>query len=214
VVPVAGAELALTGAAGAVSAAAVEEEAAMAAAAIASGAFGLLAAEAVAGVSASAAVTGITVAIAFGIAICVPPCCGAVAGSAEFAELLSVDALSVDLPPEDVEPDLALEGCPALDLSLAPAAAALESAACVALSVVLFEFAGGDAGLAGPASDDGRLAEVCDESLEERCGAAGSGAGGRELAVSACVLLLSTRAAKLSFACEGSGGANFGGALE
>lgn len=61
------------------------------------------------------------------------------------------------------------------------------------------------------------MAEACGESLDERCGAAGSGAGGGELVaeleVSACVLL-SIRAAKLSFACEGSGGANFGGPLE
>ena len=67
--------------------------------------------------------------------------------------------------------------------------------------------------MAGPASADGGWAEACDESLEDRCGAADSGAGGGELAVSAWVVL-STKAAKLSFACEGSGGANFGGALE
>lgn len=67
--------------------------------------------------------------------------------------------------------------------------------------------------MAGPASDDGWLVEACDASLGERCGADGSGAGGPEFVVSGGVLL-SSRAAKLSFACEGSGGANFGGALE
>jgi hypothetical protein len=67
--------------------------------------------------------------------------------------------------------------------------------------------------LEGPASDDGWLAEACDASFEERCGAAGSGAGGAEPVVSAGVLL-SSRLAKFPFACGGSGGANFGGAFE
>lgn len=142
VVPVVEEELALTGAAGAVSAAAVEEEAAMAAAAMASGAFGLLAAGAAAGASVSVALTGITVAITFGVATCVALCCGAVVGSAEFAELLPAEPLSVDLPlPGCVEPDFAPVDCAGLELPLA--AAALESAGCATLSAVLFEFAGG-----------------------------------------------------------------------
>ena len=49
---------------------------------------------------------------------------------------------------------------------------------------------------------DGWLAEACDASLEERCGAGGSGAGGAELVLSADVLL-SSRVAKLSFANDG-----------
>lgn len=145
-VPVTGEELGLTGAAGAASAAAVEEDAARAAAAIASGAFGLLAAGvvAVAGVSASATVTGIAVAIAFSVATGVPPCGGAVAGSAELVELLSADGLSVDLPPpEGVEADLAPVDCAALGLPLPPAAAALEWPGCAALAPALFEFEGG-----------------------------------------------------------------------
>ena len=138
-VPVPGVELAVTVAVDAASAAAVEEEAAMAAAAIARGAFGLLAA--VAGVSAGVTLTVIKVAIAFGVATTtVPPCCGAVVGSAEFAELLSAAVLSVDLPPEGVEVDLALVDCAALGLLLALAAPALESSGCAALSPALFEF--------------------------------------------------------------------------
>lgn len=206
--------MALTGAAGAVSAAAVEEEAAMAAAAIASGALGLLATGGVVGVLAGATVTGMTTAIAFGIATGVTTCCGVAVGSVEPAEFLSADGLSVDLPSLDcVEPDLASVDCVALEVLLEPAVALLELSDRPALLLILFEFEGGGAWLAGAASDDGWLAEACDGSLAARCGADGSGAGGRELVLSACVLL-STRAAKLSFACEGSGGANFGGALE
>ena len=100
----------------------------------------MLAAAAVAGVSAGVTLTAMKVAIAFAVATGVPPCCGAVVGSAEFAELLSADALSVDLPPEGVEVDLALVDCAALGLPLAPAAPALESFGCAALSPALFEF--------------------------------------------------------------------------
>jgi hypothetical protein len=56
------------------------------------------------------------------------------------------------------------------------------------------------------------LAEGWDALLVRR-GAGGSGVGGKELALFAGVLL-STRAAKLSFASEGAGGTNFGGAFE
>lgn len=145
-VPVSEEELALTAAVDAASAAAVEEEAAMAAAAIARGAFGLLAAAAaaVAGVSAGVTLTAMKVAIAFAVAVATgaPPCCGAVVGSAEFAEPLSADVLSVDLPPEGVEADLLLVDGAALGLPLALAASALESSGCAALSPALFEFEG------------------------------------------------------------------------
>lgn len=139
-VPVSEVELALTAAVDAASAAAVEEEVAIAAAAIARGAFGLLAAAAVAGVSAGVTLTAIKVAIAVGVATGAPPCCGAVVGSAEFAEPLSATVLSVDLPPEGVAVDLPLVDCAALGLPLAPAAPAFESPGCAALSAALFEF--------------------------------------------------------------------------
>ena len=145
-VPVPGVELAVTVAVDAASAAAVEGEAAMAAAAIARGAFGLLAAAAVAaavaGVSAGVTLTAIKVAITFGVATGAPSCCGAVVGSAEFAEPLSADVLSVDLPPEGVEVDLPLVDGAALGLPLALAESALESSGCAALSPALFEFEG------------------------------------------------------------------------
>ena len=66
----------------------------------------------------------------------------AVAGSAEFAEPLSADVLSVDLPPEGVEVDLPLVDGAALGLPLALAESALESSGCAALSPALFEFEG------------------------------------------------------------------------
>lgn len=145
-VPVPGVELAVTVAVDAASAAAVEEEAAMAAAAIARGAFGLLAAAAVAaavaGVSAGVTLTAIKVAITFAVATGAPSCCGAVVGSAEFAEPLSADVLSVDLPPEGVEVDLPLVDGAALGLPLALAESALESSGCAALSPAFFEFEG------------------------------------------------------------------------
>ena len=147
VVPATEEELALTGAAGAASAAAVEVEAAIAAAAIASGAFGLLAAGAVAGVFAGAVVTGMTTAIASGVATGVAPCCGAAVESVELAELLSADGLSVDLPPppDCVEPDLAPVDCAGLAVLSEPVVALLELSGCAALLLVLFEFEGGGA---------------------------------------------------------------------
>jgi hypothetical protein len=135
-------EVAVPGTAGAAIAAAVEDVAAIAAAAIASGALGLLVAEAVAGVLVGATLTWMTVAITFAIATGVPPCCGVAVESVEPAEPLSVDALAVDLSPLDgVVPDFASVGCAALPLEAV--VAVLELSGCAALPAVLSEFAGG-----------------------------------------------------------------------
>jgi hypothetical protein len=60
--------------------------------------------------------------------------------------------------------------------------------------------------------DDGALSGDAGASVEARCGACGSGAGVGALVESADTLL-STSAEKTLVACDGSGGAGFGGAI-
>jgi hypothetical protein len=196
---------------GGASAAAVADVAAMAAAAIASGAVELVAAVASALVVAGCVATGMAVTAAITVAtgvaavsICATPV-APVAG-AESAAALSVDLPSLGLEVADfappgglvLAPDFAAAGLVGAVVPESAAAEVVEGVPCPELPAL------GDAGLLGGV-------EV--SLFVVRCGAAGSGAGaGAGVLAGSADEVPSTSAAKLLLVGAGSGRAGFCGA--
>ena len=188
------------------------ELAAIAAAAIASGAVALPDAGVAAGISVDAMTTGIATATAFGVVTDAASCCAEAATvEASGAEVVSEEDLSVDF----FSVDVAVPAFKALDCwtaSVLALAAALASEPCLAMALrssgLVLAGCLADAG-----SRDRLISAAVDASSVRRCDADCGCAVefARSLPVSADGRL-STSAWKLSFACEGSGFADFAGA--
>jgi hypothetical protein len=199
----------------AVGAAAADMLAAMAAAAIASGAVAMPEVGALpevggaAGVSVTATVTGIAVAIAF-IAVAAS-CCAEAAGSVEepAAEVSSDEDFAVDFPASDFElPGFALEGSGGA-ASLVPELALEGGAAAEALW--LLELLSADGTAAVPFCDPPLFAAAAVLSEEDCLAGCGGAVAGALLA--SLAELLSTNAPKISFPGLESDLAARGGAL-
>jgi hypothetical protein len=191
-----------------VNAAAVDELAAMAAAAIASGAVELPVVAGAALVADNCGPTGIGFTTAITVVAGVAVASGWVAS---VAGVESIEILSVDLPSLGFEvTDFASEG----GLPMVPdfPAAGLVGAGGPESSGELFEMFAVVLWPEFPLLDDAELIDGAGASLPlALCGAGGSGEGGGELEESAGKLL-STSAENPPLICDGSGRAGFGGA--
>jgi hypothetical protein len=202
-------ESVLAGAADAAATPVVAELAAIAAAAIASGAVALPDDGEAAGTIVDAMATGITTATGVGVVAAGPSCCAGLAGLAlESAAGLSLeDGFAVDFVSSVFEvSDFALE-------RWVPSAFALASALASASERCLAALRSPESALAvwsaAEVSRDRLTSAAADVSSERRCGADGSGA--RPLLLVSAVALLSTSAAKLSFPGDWSDRAGLGG---
>jgi hypothetical protein len=192
----------------AAAAAVADMLAAMAAAAIAKGAVALPEVGGVTGVSVTATVTGIAVAMAF-VAVAASCCEAAGSGGEPAAEVSAEDEVAADFAVSDFElPDFPLEGCGASELALEGGAAPEGGA-----EAEVFW-------LPEPLLVDGAAGAVfCDPPLVAAAGASSEGdcqAGGGGVAVGLLALLAalpSTSAPKISFPGVESDLAARGGAL-
>jgi hypothetical protein len=191
----------------------VAELAAIAAAAIASGAVALPDDGEAAGTIVDAMATGITTATGVGVVAAGPSCCAGLAGLAlESAAGLSLeDGFAVDFVSSVVEvSDFALERrVPSAFVFAFAFASALASASERCLAALRSPESALAVWSAAEVSRDRLMSAAADVSSERRCGADGSGA--RPLLLVSAVALLSTSAAKLSFPGDWSDRAGLGG---
>jgi hypothetical protein len=196
----------------------VAELAAIAAAAIASGAVALPDDGEAAGTIVDAIATGITTATGVGVVAAGPSCCAGLAGLAglalESAAGLSLeDGFAVDFVSSVFEvSDFALERWVPSAFVFAFAfafASALASASERCLAALRSPESALAVWSAAEVSRDRLMSAAADVSSERRCGADGSGA--RPLLLVSAVALLSTSAAKLSFPGDWSDRAGLGG---